>query len=68
MRTVFVFLVRTGSLIFIEPGTIRRADVSPPRSDLSRYAPVCFPLRIDDFHCFLLRHPMNFDFSDILIA
>ena len=49
----------TGSLIFIEPGTIRRADVSPPRSDISRYAPVFFPLHIDDFHCFLLRHLMN---------
>ena len=51
----------TGSLIFIEPGTIRRADVSPPKSDISPYAPVFFPLRIDDFQCFLLRHPMNFN-------
>ena len=61
MRTVFIFssVTNTGSLIFIEPGTIQRADVSPPRSDISRYARVFFPLRIDDFHCFLLRHPMN---------
>ena len=33
----------------------------PPRSDISRYAPVFFPLRIDDFNCFLLRNPMNFN-------
>ena len=31
------------------------------RSDISRYAPVFFPLRIDDFHSLLLRHPMNFN-------
>ena len=49
------------SLIFIEPGTSRRVDFSPPRSDISRYAPVFFPLRIDDFNCFLLRNPMNFN-------
>ena len=48
-------------LIFIEPGTSRRVDFSPPRSDISRYAPVFFPLRIDDFNCFLLRNPMNFN-------
>ena len=30
------------SLIFIEPGTSRRMDFSPPRSDISRYAPVFF--------------------------
>ena len=55
----FSSVTNTGSLFFIEPGTIRRMDVSPPRSDIGRYAPVFFPLRIDDFHCFLLRHPMN---------
>ena len=49
------------SLIFIKPGTSRRMDFSPPRSDISRYAPVFFPLRIDDFNCFLLRNPMNFN-------
>ena len=49
------------SLIFIEPGTSRRVDFSPPRSDISRYALVFFPLRIDDFNCFLLRNPMNFN-------
>ena len=49
------------SLIFIEPGTSRRVDFSSPRSDISRYAPVFFPLRIDDFNCFLLRNPMNFN-------
>ena len=49
------------SLIFIEPGTSWRVDFSPPRSDISRYAPVFFPLRIDDFNCFLLRNPMNFN-------
>ena len=49
------------SLIFIEPGTSRCVDFSPPRSDISRYAPVFFPLRIDDFNCFLLRTPMNFN-------
>ena len=48
-------------LIFIEPGTSRRVDFSPPRSDISRYAPVFFPLRIDDFNCFLVRNPMNFN-------
>ena len=31
------------SLIFIEPGTSRRVDFSPPRSDISRYTPVYFP-------------------------
>ena len=36
-------------------------DFSPPRSDISRYAPVFFPLRINDFNCFLLRNPMNFN-------
>ena len=63
MRTVFAFLIHNQYWFsfFIEPGTIRRMDVSPPRSDISRYAPVYFPLRIDDFHCFLLRHPMNFN-------
>ena len=55
----FSSVTYTGSLIFIEPGTIQCADVSPPRSDISRYAQVIFPLRIDDFHCFLLCHPMN---------
>ena len=49
------------SLIFIEPRTSRRVDFSPPRSDISRYAPVFFPLRIDDFNCFLLRNPMHFN-------
>ena len=49
------------SLICIEPGTSRRVDFSPPRSDISRYAPVFFPLRIYDFNCFLLRNPMNFN-------
>ena len=57
----FSSVTNTGSLIFIEPGTIQRADVSPARSDISRYTPVFFPLRIDNFHCFLLRHPMNFN-------
>ena len=49
------------SLIFIEPGTSRRVDFSPPRSDISRYAPVFFPLHIVDFNCFLLHNPMNFN-------
>ena len=49
------------SLIFIEPGTSRRVDFSPLRSNISRYAPVFFPLRIGDFNCFLLRNPMNFN-------
>ena len=49
------------SLIFIEPGTSRRVDFSPPRSDISQYAQVFFPLRINDFNCFLLRNPMNFN-------
>ena len=49
------------SLIFTTPGTSRRVDFSPPRSDISRYAPVFFPLSIDDFNCFLLRNPMNFN-------
>ena len=49
------------SLIIVEPGTSRHVDFSPPRSDISRYAPVSFPLRIDDFNCFLLRNPMNFN-------
>ena len=57
----FSSITNTGSLIFIEPGSIRRADVLPPKSDISRYTPVFFPLRINDFHCFLLRHPMNFN-------
>ena len=47
------------SLIFIEPGTSWRVNFS--RSDISRYAPVFFPLRINDFNCFLLRNPMNFN-------
>ena len=55
----FSSISNTGSLIFIEAGTIRRVDLSPPRSDISRYAPVFFPLRIYDFHCFLLCHLMN---------
>ena len=38
----FSSLTYTGSLIFIEPGTIRRADVSPPKSDISRYARYIF--------------------------
>ena len=29
----------TGSLISFVPGAVPYADVSPPRSDLSRYAP-----------------------------
>ena len=49
------------SLIFIERGTSRRVDFLPPRSDISRYTPVFFPLPIDDFNCFLLRNPMNFN-------
>ena len=44
MQTVFVFLstTNTGSLIFIEPGTVRFAVISPPRSDISRYTPDLF--------------------------
>ena len=61
LNLFFLSVTYTGSLIFIEPETIRRSDVSQPRSDISRYAPVFFPLRIDDFNCFLLRHPMNLD-------
>ena len=61
LYSFFSSVTYTGSLIFIAPGTIRCADVSPPRSDISRYAPVFFPLLIDDFHCFLLRHPTNFN-------
>ena len=61
LYSFFSSITNTGSLIFIEPGTIRGADVSPLRSDISWYAPLFFPLRFDDFHCFWLRHPMNFN-------
>ena len=39
----------TGSVISIESGTIRYADISPPRIDISRYAPEIFFLLIEDF-------------------
>ena len=52
MRTVFVFFssaTNTGSFIFIEPGTVRFAVVSPPRSYISRYAPDLFRFAYQGF-------------------
>ena len=45
----FSSATNTGSLIFIEPGTVRFAVVSPPRSDISRYAPDLFPFGYQGF-------------------
>ena len=38
----FSSVTYTGSLIFIKPGSIQRADISLPRSDIRRYATVFF--------------------------
>ena len=45
------------SLIFIEPGTSRPVDFSPPRSDISRYAPVFFPFVYRRFQLLFVTQP-----------
>ena len=49
----------TGSLISIEPGRVRFADVLPPRSDISLYTPEFFRFAYQGFLLRFVTLPIN---------